>query len=105
MTDEPISLMRRRASTFRHRVLLRVAAVWYLGYSPDMLLTDQSDYTRLRKVAKAYNDLRELELNRRRTEAEMLRGCIAKLRSSDSRVRAEAIKYLSTLADMMERTK
>ncbi len=60
------------------------------------------DRAKLEAVAKGYHDLAALQTQPRETTALMLRACIARLKSPDSRKRAEAIKGLSDLADMME---
>ncbi len=60
------------------------------------------DRAKLEAVAKGYHDLAALQTQQRETTALMLRACIARLKSPDSRKRAEAIKGLSDLADMME---
>lgn len=61
-----------------------------------------TDRETLEKVAAGYNDLIALQAKQRETMAEMLRACIARLRSPDSRKRKEAIDGLSDLADMLE---
>lgn len=61
-----------------------------------------TDRETLEKVAAGYNDLIALQSKQRETMAEMLRACIVRLRSPDSRKRKEAIDGLSDLADMLE---
>lgn len=58
----------------------------------------------LEAVAKGYHDLEALRAKQRQTTALMIRTCVARLKSPDSRKRAEAIKGLSDLADMLEKS-
>jgi hypothetical protein len=62
-----------------------------------------TDRETLEKVAKGYHDLLLLQNNQRAVTAQMLRACITRLKSPDSRRRAEAIKGLTDLADMLEK--
>lgn len=64
-----------------------------------------TDRETLEKVAAGYNDLMALQAQQRATMAEMLRACIHRLKSPDSRKRKEAIDGLSDLADMLEKQK
>lgn len=57
----------------------------------------------LEAVAKGYHELMELQGKQRATTAKMLRACVAQLKSPDSRKRAEAIKALADLAEMLEK--
>lgn len=57
----------------------------------------------LEAVAKGYHELIELQGKQRATTAKLLRACVAQLKSPDSRKRAEAIKGLSDLAEMLEK--
>ncbi len=57
----------------------------------------------LKLVAKGYHDLVELQRKQKVTTALMLRACIARLKSPDSRKRREAIDGLTQLADMLEK--
>lgn len=61
-----------------------------------------TDRETLEKVAKGYHDLIVLQQQQRETTAQMLRACIARLKSPDSRKRKEAIDGLGQLADMLE---
>ncbi len=60
-----------------------------------------ADRDTLRKVAQGYHDLIALQTKQKETMALMLRACIARLRSTDSRKRKEAIDGLEQLADML----
>jgi hypothetical protein len=61
-----------------------------------------SDRETLEKVAKGYHDLIALQAKQRETTALMIRTCVARLKSPDSRKRKEAIEGLEQLATMME---
>lgn len=61
-----------------------------------------SDRETLEKVAKGYHDLIALQAQQRETTALMIRTCVARLKSPDSRKRKEAIEGLEQLAAMME---
>lgn len=61
-----------------------------------------SDRETLEKVAKGYHDLIALQAKQRETTALMIRTCVARLKSPDSRKRKEAIEGLEQLAAMME---
>jgi hypothetical protein len=61
-----------------------------------------SDRETLEKVAKGYHDLIVLQSKQRETMALMIRTCVARLKSPDSRKRKEAIDGLEQLAAMME---
>lgn len=61
-----------------------------------------SDREKLEKVAQGYNDLMALQATQRLTMALMIRACITRLKSPDSRKRAEAIDALGALADQLE---
>lgn len=70
--------------------------------------TDEPDPTTretLEKVAKGYHDLVALQAQQRQTTALMIRTCVARLKSPDSRKRKEAIEGLEQLAAMMEQTR
>lgn len=56
----------------------------------------------LKLVAKGYHDLIALQAQQRDTTALMLRACIARLKSPDSRKRRDAIDGLTQLADLLE---
>ncbi len=60
------------------------------------------DRKKLDAVAKGYNDLMALQQKQRDTTAKMIRACVARLKSPDSRKRKEAIDALDQLATMME---
>jgi hypothetical protein len=59
------------------------------------------DHETLAKVAAGYHDLIALQNQQRETTALLLRACIARLNSNDSRRRREAIVGLTQLADML----
>lgn len=61
-----------------------------------------TDRETLEKVAKGYNDLMALQIKQRDTTAKMIRACVQRLKSPDSRKRREAITALEQLAEMME---
>lgn len=61
-----------------------------------------TDRETLKLVAKGYHDLIELQQKQKATTALMLRACIARLNSPDSRKRREAITGLTQLADMLD---
>lgn len=61
------------------------------------------DRAKLEAVAKGYHDLIALQQQQRETQALMIRTCVARLKSPDSRKRAEAIKGLEELADMLHK--
>ena len=70
---------------------------------PEIVSEDKTpDRKKLEAVAKGYHDLIALQQKQRDTTAKMIRACVARLRSPDSRKRAEAIKALDELATMME---
>lgn len=57
----------------------------------------------MESIAQAYRDLAALQRTQKQTMAVMVRACIQRLRSPDSRKRAEAIDALASLADMLEK--
>lgn len=61
-----------------------------------------TDRETLEAVAKGYHDLVELQAKQKAVTAEMLRACIARLNSPDSRKRREAITGLTQLADTLD---
>lgn len=61
-----------------------------------------TDREKLEAVAKVYTDLEALRKKQRETTALMIRTCVAHMKSTDSRKRAEAMASLLTLADMLE---
>lgn len=61
-----------------------------------------SDRKKLDAVAKGYNDLMALQIKQRDTTAKMIRACVQRLKSPDSRKRREAITALEQFAEMME---
>ena len=61
------------------------------------------DRKKLDAVAKGYHDLIALQTKQRDTTAKMIRACVARLKSPDSRKRREAIVALEQLAEMMEK--
>lgn len=70
---------------------------------PEIVSEDKTpDRKKLEAVAKGYHDLIALQQKQRDTTAKMIRACVARLKSPDSRKRAEAIKALDELAAMME---
>lgn len=66
--------------------------------------TPLSNRERLVAVAKGYHELAALQKKQRETTALMLRVCIARIKSPDSRKRKEGIDGLTGLAEMLERT-
>lgn len=70
-----------------------------LAAAPDNRTPDRK---KLDAVAKGYNDLMALQQKQRDTTAKMIRACVARLKSPDSRKRKEAIDALDQLATMME---
>lgn len=62
-----------------------------------------TDRETLEAVANGYHDLIALQHKQRETTALMLRTCIARLKSPDSRKRKEAIDGLTQLAEMLEK--
>lgn len=60
-----------------------------------------TDRETLEAVAKGYHDLNALHQQQRQTTALLLRACIARLNSPDSRKRREAITGLTQLADVL----
>lgn len=62
-----------------------------------------SDRETLEKVAQGYHDLIALQAKQLETTALMIRTCVARLKSPDSRKRKEAIDGLEQLAAMMEK--
>lgn len=62
-----------------------------------------ADRETLEKVARGYHDLMAIQRQQRDTTAKMIRACVARLRSPDSRKRKEAIDGLEQLAEMMEK--
>lgn len=60
---------------------------------------------KVEQLAKGFTDLMVLEDQKRSTVAKMIRACTARLRSPDSRKRAEAITALDELATMLEAPK
>lgn len=66
-------------------------------------MSRMTDRETLEKVAAGCNDLIALQQKQRDTTALILRACVARLRSPDSRKRREAIEGLEQLADMLEK--
>lgn len=56
----------------------------------------------LKLVAKGYHDLIELQQKQKATTALILRACITRLQSPNSKLRREAIDGLTQLADMLD---
>lgn len=63
------------------------------------------DRKTLEAVAAGYHELAALQIKQRETTALMIRACVARLQSPDSRKRKEAIEGLEQLATMMEQTR
>lgn len=61
-----------------------------------------TDRETLEAVAKGYHDHIALLAQQRETTAKLLRTCIARLKSPDSRKRKEAIEGLTQLAELLE---
>lgn len=74
---------------------------------PEMTSAEPDRTTRetLEAVAKGYHDLIALQAKQRETTALMLRTCVARLKSPDSRKRKEAIEGLEQLATMLEQAR
>lgn len=62
-----------------------------------------TDREQLEKLAGMYREHISLLDKQRETMAQLLRACIVRLNSPDSRKRREAIKGLTDLADMLEK--
>lgn len=58
----------------------------------------------LEAVAKGYHELIALQQKQRETTALMLRACVSRIKSPDSRKRREGIEGLEQLAAMLENT-
>ena len=98
MTDLPSHLV----DAYRRRY----PSAWilgFLGYSPNRLLTDQSDRRKLEQVAEFYRDYRELIDQQRSTTAKLIRACTAHIRSFNSAKRKEGLTALDSLAEMLEK--
>ena len=61
-----------------------------------------TDREQLEQLARLTRDHISLLVQQKATTAEMLRACIARLKSPDSRKRKEAIDALTQLADLLE---
>lgn len=61
-----------------------------------------TDRATLEAVAKGYHDLIGLQAKQKVTTALMLRACITRLQSPNSKLRREAIDGLTQLADMLD---
>lgn len=64
-----------------------------------------TDRDKLVKLAGMFRDHVTLLDQQKATTAEMIRACVQRLKSPDSRKRAEAIKALDDLATMLENSK
>lgn len=62
-----------------------------------------TDREKLEKLAVMSRDLVALLGQQKATTAEMVRGCLSRLRSPDSRKRAEGIKGLEGLLEILEK--
>ena len=62
-----------------------------------------SDREKIVKLAGMFRDHVSLLDKQKATTAEMIRACLQRLKSPDSRKRAEAIKALDELATMLEK--
>lgn len=60
------------------------------------------DRATLEAVAKGYHDIMALQAQQRETQAKMIRACVARIKSPDSRKRREGIEGLEQLAAMLE---
>lgn len=71
---------------------------------PEMTSTETDRTTRdtLEKVAKGYHELIAIQAKQRETMALLIRSCVARLKSPDSRKRKEAMEGLEQLAEMLE---
>lgn len=65
-------------------------------------MSDMTDREKIEKIAAEYRNLTQLRIQQHRTMAELVRVCVARLKSPDSRKRREAIDALVGLADMLE---
>lgn len=63
-----------------------------------------TDRETLEAVAKGYHDLVALQQKQKVTTALMLRACITRLQSPNSKLRREAIDGLIQLAELLEKT-
>jgi hypothetical protein len=69
-------------------------------------MTDTSkttDHDKLLAVAQSSRDLFALQATQKTTMAIMIRACIRQLKSPDATKRAQAIKALDDLADMLDK--
>jgi len=57
---------------------------------------------RIPALAEHFASLSDIIAKRQATTALLIRGCVARLKSPDSRRRAEAIRALEDLADLIE---
>lgn len=62
-----------------------------------------TDRETLELVAKGYNDLVAIQNQQKETMAKMLRACLHRLRSPNSKLRKEAMEGLEQLAMMLEK--
>lgn len=65
--------------------------------------TISADRETLEKVAKGFRELALLQNNQRALTAQMLRACIARLKSPSPGKRQEAIRGLTDLAEMLDK--
>lgn len=84
-------------------IYAEMALICRLGYNPQRLLTDQSDRTKLEKVAGYYRDYAVLITAQRETSAKLIRACTAKLASNRMSDRTEVISALTELANMLHK--
>lgn len=63
-----------------------------------------TDRQKIEKIAADYRALTALRVQQQQTMAKLVRACIARLKSPDSRKRREALDSLSQLADMLDGT-
>ncbi len=61
-----------------------------------------TDAEKIARVRESFAALTKLHEEKRETMALMVRTCVTRLKSPDSRKRAEAIKVLDELATMLE---
>ncbi len=80
----------------------RVKAI--LDAAPDARDLPPIPRSKVEAIARSYAHLKHLQDEHRATTAEMLRACIARVKSNDSRKRRDGIKALETLAGMLEGT-
>ncbi len=64
---------------------------------------ENSDRAKLEQVAKGYNDLMALQAQKNATVARMIRACMQRINTNDTKQRREGYAGLKSLAEMLER--